>query len=831
MPRKQAIFPEVNFVKGLITETTALRYPENACVETWDCIFDNKGTVTRRPGVDLEDNYTALTVSSNSTANAYQSYLWETVGTQGTVSFYVQQRGNDLLFFSAGDTTDFSPNGIFQTINLSSYIPAGSSEIPRGHRCSFTQGRGHLIVANPAIDPIYIKYIEATDSLEANTISIKYRDFTGYEDGLEVYERPAYDSIADLISFNPKHYYNLLNQGWHLTSFLTRWETFRSDMPSNMDVPSYYRRINNDGAYILDGNLIDTRFGEYTNTPAGKGHFILDAGSPSRQAAMLAEGFVAVVPDSSVSSVPLASLTTRSGGTIIRPTAAFDGNADQTFSNSTIMNVNSYLGKSFSSGTKISSVVITTPTDIVTFSRTVYLYGKTGAAPTSSIDGTLLGTVDINTVGLGKSVHVINSSDVTTEYNHFWIRTNADYTLNIAELEVLSPTPSYNRPSIVSFFAGRVFYAGLPNEGSTNSVYFTQILERDSQYGLCYQKNDPTSAEFFDILSDDGGVIVIPDIGRITAMFALQNSLLLMATNGVWLVSGSNRGPFQATDYSVRKISSISTTSGSSIIDRRGIPFWWAEDGIYTVQFDANYDTFSVVSITDATIKSFIQDIPVLNRRFVKGSYDAENDRLVWIYNRTSNLTTADYYSYNTALCMDGQTGAFYPWRIPFATYRIKDIVFARDVVGEASPKIKFFVQSGSLVSFAELKDTTNYVDWFSTNAMTNDYESYFVTGYRIHGETQKFSQINYIFVFLDQLSNSSLYMQAIHDFTSTPNTGKWSTPQQCYNSSLIERNVNHRRLKVRGKGKAIQLKMYSESGKPFSCIGWSTNESVNEQI
>jgi hypothetical protein len=135
----------------------------------------------------------------------------------------------------------------------------------------------------------------------------------------------------------------------------------------------------------------------------------------------------------------------------------------------------------------------------------------------------------------------------------------------------------------------------------------------------------------------------------------------------------------------------------------------------------------------------------------------------------------------------------------------------------------------GDELTFAEFNDTTNWVDW-ETYGDGTGYESYFITAYKVHGETQKFGQINYIFTFMEDETNASLWVQAIHEFTNNSASGKWSTPQQAYISTL-NKDVQYRRLKVRGKGRAIQLKMYSEAGKPFTCIGWSTSESVNADI
>jgi len=54
MPRNVGSVVENRLIRGLVTEATGLNFPEDACVETYDCVFDNIGTVTRRLGIDVE---------------------------------------------------------------------------------------------------------------------------------------------------------------------------------------------------------------------------------------------------------------------------------------------------------------------------------------------------------------------------------------------------------------------------------------------------------------------------------------------------------------------------------------------------------------------------------------------------------------------------------------------------------------------------------------------------------------------------------------------------------------------------------------------------------
>lgn len=115
------------------------------------------------------------------------------------------------------------------------------------------------------------------------------------------------------------------------------------------------------------------------------------------------------------------------------------------------------------------------------------------------------------------------------------------------------------------------------------------------------------------------------------------------------------------------------------------------------------------------------------------------------------------------------------------------------------------------------------------------DYDSYFISGFRINAELLRNFQAMYIMVFLEDQEDASAFLQGYWDFANDGSSGKWSTTQQCYPMNTANgrdyRSVKHRRLKMRGKGKALQLKFSSETGKPFTMIGWGTMETANADI
>lgn len=845
MARKTATAIENNFIQGLITEKTALTFPENACTETDNCIFKTKGNVTRRTGIDLEDlnGFSA----AKTTTQSYRTYLWEAVGGSGNITFLVLQSGRYLYFFNQTSSTLIGINKKSFTVDLEAQRPVGSNLLPSEYPCAFSSGNGDLFVVNYACNPFYIEYTASTDSITTNTINVMFRDFDGYDDGLDLTARPT-ETVASLKTNNPKHYYNIINQGWHASDALTQWDTALATMPSNADQVGLFRASETDS---FDATKVTAK--SPGNSPAPKGHFILNAANPDRVGTATAEGFSFTLAVSSV-------LIPQATGSIytdfnFRTSSAFDGVTASALINSAtkatgLPFLNGYIGKTYTTPITVAKAIVNGTTDsayAVTGAATAItleLWGKLGTA-----SPVLLGTLSFNQTNPNDSAdRTITSTDTTSLFDTVYIKiikpSSTAAGVCISELRLYTVNPSdatkLQRHTAVAFLGNKVYYSGLDIAGEANKIWFSQIITNKNQYGKCYQKNDPTSEDYFELLADDGGVIKVLEIGNIVKLFPLRSSLVVFATNGVWLIGGSNGVP-KATEYTIKKLSGVGTTSPNSIVDVKGMPIWWAEDGIYTMQYDPNYDSFQLVNLTQVTIKSFILGIPQTNRKYVVGTYDPYNEIIMWMYNDSANLTSTNYSNYNKVLCLNTVTKAFYTWTIGGSRNQVRTFLFLQDAQRSTLSKLKYVVSvESSLVLeniyFAEHKDGV-YQDWSTIasilvdNTAINDYTSYFVTGYKIHGETQKFTQPGYCFVFLNQLTNSSCYLHARYDYTNDSSEGKWSSVQQVYNSALTNRNVNFRRLKIRGKGRAMQMKFESESGKPFDIIGWSMRESSNGDI
>ena len=418
---------------------------------------------------------------------------------------------------------------------------------------------------------------------------------------------------------------------------------------------------------------------------------------------------------------------------------------------------------------------------------------------------------------------------------------------------ILATTSGTARASCTAFFAGRAWYSGVNAVGYNSKIYFTQIIDSDSQVGSCYQQNDPTNEDLFNLLPDDGGVLSIPEAGTIYKLFAMQNTLLVFAYRGVWQVTGSTGLGFTASDYVVSKLSDIRAISGTSFVSANGAPMWWNSDGIWTVTGGGSQG-LHVQSVTRSTIQTFYDDIPTSSKALARGTFDPLNQIVQWLYTSSAASILDDQYVFDRVLTINLITGAFYPWTISQSTLgpRVHGVSLldgtagtssevtiidtaVEDVISDAgetivaydlgnifvTPKFKFLtsIPSGATYNFtwSETNDST-HADWI-TSGLSVQYKSYFITGYKIYGKGYGVFQANYVFLYHEGIG--SCYMQGVWDFTISDSNGRYSQRQLCQYDDTSYSN-NHKKLKIRGQGRSLQFKISSYGAQPFNTIGWA---------
>lgn len=263
MPRQIAVAVENNFTRGLITEATGLKFPENACTETDNCIFDPSGLVSRRLGIDFENGYSSEAIPV--TGNAIASYRWDNVAGNGDITFIVTQVGNTLRFYRVSEDSALSANLHSDTVDLTTFL-SGTTTTHQSLEVQFSSGNGILIVTGKRLDQFYVEYDPDTDTISTTSFTIEIRDFEGDTTDTETTtSRP----VTNEAGLSAAHRYNLENQGWSDAN-LGAWDTARTDMPSNADVAWYYKNTSDE----FDFTKVDDY--EVGNSHAPEGHFIYD---------------------------------------------------------------------------------------------------------------------------------------------------------------------------------------------------------------------------------------------------------------------------------------------------------------------------------------------------------------------------------------------------------------------------------------------------------------------------------------------------------------------------------------------------------------------------
>lgn len=269
MARNTAVKTYNTFVKGLITEADALTFPDNASLDELNCIPSIKGNRRRRLGIDYEQGYTLSTntfdIASLDT-NVVTTHTWETVSGNGDLNFLVIQISNKLYFHDLGEATISAGEKSF-SVDLDSYLAPGLS-MSGTELISVASGKGVLFVSSKKIDPFYISYNLGSDNITVTPITIQIRDFTGVDDGLSINNNP--------VSLSSLHQYNLQNQGWNnppgiATNLITQYHTSTSTYPNNAQV----WWVGKDSSDNFDPALLSRQ--DFGNTPAPKGHYILNA--------------------------------------------------------------------------------------------------------------------------------------------------------------------------------------------------------------------------------------------------------------------------------------------------------------------------------------------------------------------------------------------------------------------------------------------------------------------------------------------------------------------------------------------------------------------------
>ena len=413
---------------------------------------------------------------------------------------------------------------------------------------------------------------------------------------------------------------------------------------------------------------------------------------------------------------------------------------------------------------------------------------------------------------------------------------NSALSLTVTTLPVDS-TPG--GPTVVASYAGRVWFAGFSGVVSSGDslsphmdsyLLFSRLVKNAQDIPLCYQEGDPTSNVDPEVVDTDGGFLKIEGIGAVKAMTSLENSLFVIADNGVWRIVGKDENSFTATDYSISKITTDGCFSAQSVVSIPNGLMYWGEDGIYLIsQNDAGL--WISQNITRDKIQTYFNNLSADDKRSVVGYYDTTDPSIRWLFGNGLQLRQG----------------------IEELVFNLKFQAFTRNEIGvlpsvfgpltavgginRVTPTFTKVIPKNSFYSIIVTPSPTlrytfggyksaNVMDWVTYGGI--DTPAYLIAGAVNKGSARLRKDIPYLSVFMQNTDpvDSSCLIQAQWDWTTSSLGNRWSIPRQAYrllrsdpgNTMVVTRN------KIRGGGKAVAIKFMSETNKTFHLYGWEFN-------
>jgi len=770
MAQAKNVQPYNTFIAGLITEATELTFPPNASSDELNTVLFPKGNRQRRKGLDYEPSYVKSSFSMTSTdiaASAITTHEWKSAGEYGQTNFTVIQVGSYLYFFNDAHSPLSGGEKSF-SVNLNSYL--GTGNVTAAYSVSAAaSGRGDLFVVTEATDPIRIAYNQDADTLTVNRITIQIRDFEGVDDALAVDEQPT--TLSDL------HKYNLYNQGWYITADgvdnVSRYHTTIGKYPSNNMQWTMFKWPPT--ASSTDRGNVDSKMlarASIGSTWAPKGHYILDAFYKDRAAA------------SAIASVAVESSTRK---------------------------------------TKRRRATTTT---------------VAAAAPTP-----------------------------------------------------IAVTSSSKRPVTVAFFAGRVAYAAddaifvseVLNDSRNNagkcyqdadptSEDISDLVDSDGLMIRIPEADEITNLIPFGsgllvlatngvwaIVADDGfkatnfGVRKISAHGCIAPQSVVQltEGVLYWAEAGIVIVSQESVSQLPSatvfTDQTIKSfylnIASSAKSHAHGIYDSgQNIIYWLYHDGADTLSLRH----YNAILVFNVTLKAFVPwSIAELTDEsiypFVCGAV------------RTPTLnyqtTTVDVANSSGTLVVDSSD---------------VQVVSNEVTTVDTSTFVRFLVAtpyggSAYKFTFADFTNTsfTDFEKYATIEALLDQgalYDSYLETGFELQGDLVRQKQAPYIITHFKRTETgydvdteefvlpSSCFIRAKWEWSDNASSGRWSRREQIYRirqatlPSVTDLSwepgnaVVTSRSRIRGHGRALQLRFESEDGKDFDILGWGVVFTGNSE-
>jgi hypothetical protein len=840
------------FNRGINTEAPLVAWPEGYTVDeqNWDLLQD--GSRRRRLGLSYEAggdrSFFSAVGSDSDLSSGTKFYRWRNVANTDEVNFIVSQIGssiyvwNDPVSGPMGTPNyefDLLPYKVSYTDNITAESYTATDQDVKDSTVSFAEADGKLVVCGAHIESLILAYEDG--QLVGDVIKFTERDLFGIDDGVSVEITP--EELTD------EHRYNLYSRGWaneDIEAVFTDQDVYPAkNMVSFMGLrrQSEAGFADDDGVKVFSPDKLFSEF--FQNMSAPQGHITRNPFNRRIGLGSLGQGTII----KTITSID--EVNTHTGDVTITTVEAEHG-----------LNVDDQIDL----------------TDCKVKIRVLFAEKKL------FIDGHYTVTEIIDTDSFKINVPML-ANDL---YTYLGVIKKGQYSIGgVIEVGFEGFEPAATRFSTVASFAGRVFYSGCADVRLSDRIYYSKVIEDDSDFGFCYQEADPTSEFISDLLPTDGGYIVVPNVGTVRAMVPYGRALLVFASEGVWAIGPGESGVFSATGYSVNKITDAGCLAKQSVVVADNTPMYWSTSGIYAIIEDSNSGYLVARNTTQDSINSLYHSIRYSEKKRVKAGYDSVRKRAFFLYNsRLVNPTdgspsiagTADEFStsltpmgiiddtdtdevsYDTALIFDLRLGGWIKWYFASPTIKVRDIFLLP--TNYSSDDL-----NGAIRLLCQEVDTTKYYLGELTSSVYEDWgtetPAYLFTGPDSLGEPERFKYAPYVHVFMrketrvplvvDQTPEgidqalpgsaidlvlgqreSSLYMQPRWDWARGSDSGKIANYVQIYRDNKTNPDsfgMVVTKNKVRGRGRNLFLCFKAGANAPAWLDGWTIKYDAQVRI
>jgi len=784
------------FLSGIQTDASVINHPDGFSLDELNLQLKRDGSRERRLGIQVEDGSSEILAAGvSASAGTYQTFRWDNVADNPGLTIHVVKI-NKYVGFLQEATTRLA--GTLGWINLdANQFYTVTSPSPDDEYLDFAIVKGKLVITGNGLAPLICSYDSSRAvGIIVKKVQLRVRDFLDVEDGLGVTTRPpAPLSIA--------HQYNLHNHGWDNT-FINNYFGSVAVYPSNAQI-QHLGKVDS-GAGVADVFLA-TQLDSITfgSKVAPRGSFIVTNGHSNTPTSV--------------------SLRMENNGEISAMTEVV---ANTTYRFTTVAAHNMVAA------------------DKVVISDASVSYIDTGGRATSH-------GLDLYLTITAVAATTFDCAISWPEYASGWsyegggewaqqIATAGDFNSKYNPA-LVTPTG----PGACASFAGRLWLGTMEssNEIFRSTIFFSQVVQTDSDYKKFYQDGDPTAEFENELVATDGGTLVIPGMGHVLRMEEQGDSLVLWADNGIWVVGPGDSGRFQPDNFSISRIGNIVALSRKSIVEAEGDWYFWAREGIFKTT-TTNTGQITIASVTANKFQNGYLGLAASPQLLfdTEGRYDDYSKVITWVHQGGHTLR------------YDIELDAFSKYQ--FAT---DEAGVTASVVGATA--LKFNQVNEERIKYLVVNTDDRFSFHDLTNADYSDFDGmvtgasgevlpYLLTGHEIAQSPNLRKTATYITVYMGRSETafvddgmggaipdleSSCLMYIRWEWTdSIAAGGKWANPLQVYKhrkSFIPPTGIGDdyddgfplivTKNKIRGRGRAMQIKFEGEAGKEMRLLGWSS--------